>query len=416
MIKQSKINPTYRNSDKTYQLLALYIISLFLFVHDAQLIIISEILFILFIMITLYRKVNLNLPLFNTLNIVAFLFLFFTMLSILWSENQEFALQRYITIFQLIILMLAVSLSLDTTEKINKIINSFTVGGISLTIISIYHYGVTGIFNALNSGDRLGAEIIQANIFGYYLTITALVIFANIILGKGNLPFNIMLLIVPVIFIVGSGSRRSLIILVFGLFISLILKSMSEKNLLKTLNKVVTSIIILISFSYIFWKFVNELPFLQRFTGLINFFTKSGEVDNSILIRNQMMNFGFENFLDKPILGYGLEQFRVYYYLNFGAYRPAHNGYIQILFELGIIGFLLYYGFILFLIVKQTKIFILDKNNNAFYMVILLSTLLISDVGTSSIYEKFTYVFIGISFAILTENHKEKRRDANNEF
>src|SRR5690606_29786498 len=62
------------------------------------------------------------------------------------------------------------------------------------------------------------------------------------------------------------------------------------------------------------------------------------EVENSSLHRIYFAVEGWEAFKKKPILGYGVNSFRYYY----GLY--SHNNFIELLFGLGLIGFLTYYN------------------------------------------------------------------------
>jgi hypothetical protein len=73
--------------------------------------------------------------------------------------------------------------------------------------------------------------------------------------------------------------------------------------------------------------------------------------DSSTIDRLYLIQEGTRLFSANPILGYGLDNFR--YLSVMGKY--AHNNYIELACDLGLIGAAIYYSFIVFLIIKAAK-------------------------------------------------------------
>lgn len=96
-----------------------------------------------------------------------------------------------------------------------------------------------------------------------------------------------------------------------------------------------------------------------RLEGMFNgFFGNEEEMDGSTYTRIQLVDFGKEIFAQRPWLGYGVCNFRAVYLSYFPGRHAlyAHNNYIELLVDLGIVGLVLYYIFYIYLIVRLFKI------------------------------------------------------------
>ena len=119
------------------------------------------------------------------------------------------------------------------------------------------------------------------------------------------------------------------------------------------------------------------------------------------------------NNLNKPFFGYGIDK---YSYIDmdlvpdliFGTIISAHNGYLALLVQFGMI----FGGAILFIIVRQSflniKRFISKQNNNTFYLFVIIFGLLTSFFETliTGINEFHTILFL-FSLAILNFSYYE---------
>ena len=67
--------------------------------------------------------------------------------------------------------------------------------------------------------------------------------------------------------------------------------------------------------------------------------------DGSSKIRSQMIKMGLERWIQSPILGYGFDSFKYYNQSVTGHFYYSHNNFVEILYNTGIIGFVLYYWY-----------------------------------------------------------------------
>ena len=192
-----------------------------------------------------------------------------------------------------------------------------------------------------------------------------------------------------------SGSRKALLIIALGLMLLYIVSYGW-----RAAYRIIIPVLGLGLFYVVANDYIEGSSVFNRFDSFINLFTGEGKVDSSTLIRQQMIEFGLISFLNRPLHGYGLNNFSVLYINYSGAATYAHNNYVEILVSIGLIGFFLYYwlyGVILFnfrYLLKLKKH--LTKENNLMYSVLfcLLLINLLMDFASVSYYEKMTYVYM----------------------
>ncbi len=385
--------------------LCLYIMTLFVFVHDPRYVLISEGIFLLFAIATVFHVVKMKSIKKSTLYInVALLFLL-SVSSILWANDQSLAVSSVKTIFQLYLLFLLVFLSVNTKEDIAMCMKSFFIGGMLMSVYSLVHYGAEKLINALRYGDRLGGDINQENIFGYLSALTAIlaIYYALSLRQKRYLLFSML----PLLFVIASGSRRSIFIFLFGILALVLLYSLRSKSKLMVFIKLLLAIGII---GFLLEQ-VIYFDVFSRLEPLVKFYGFEGKESNSLNVRYKMIVFGWELFQEHPLVGVGVNQYRSWFNEAYGNYRPAHNGYIQTLADLGLVGFFLYYGMFFITLVKLwawIKGSIIKLGMEAILFV-MISLHLLSDIATNSFYDKITYILLGLAYAGI-EMLKDKTR------
>lgn len=156
-----------------------------------------------------------------------------------------------------------------------------------------------------------------------------------------------------------------------------------------------------------FYFAVMNIPFLYDMVGyrlelMISGLLGGGAVDASTSTRMGLVEHGINFFLSSPWIGHGGANFAAlnafYYRANAGCY--AHNNFIEILADYGVIGFILYYWIYIFMIAKTIKR--LKTTSNLQLMVFsLLVTLLIMEYGFVSYYDRFFQAFLAFAFCVL---------------
>jgi O-antigen ligase len=379
--------------------------TLFILVHDARLVIISEAVFLVFGATTLINALNQKKIPKSILFLNVTLLSILSLSSIIWAVDQSIALSSVKTVFQLFLLFILVFLSIKTKEDITMCIKSFFLGGLVMSLYSFVHYGLTNILVALRLGNRLGGDINQENIFGYLSALTAIIAIYYAIQIR-QIRYLILSLL-PIVFVITSGSRRGVMILLFGILTIIFMRSISSKSKIKIYLKVLLAVLVIL----FLLEQVIYLDVFSRLESIVHFITFDGDIGNSLNVRYKMIVFGFELFKAHPLFGVGINQYRSWFNLAYGAYRPAHNGYIQTLADMGLVGFMLYYG--MFLIVLM-KLWSLIKKNKEYFgletiLIVMICLHLLSDLATNSFYDKITYIILGLAFGFVEITNSVKQ-------
>jgi O-antigen ligase len=177
-----------------------------------------------------------------------------------------------------------------------------------------------------------------------------------------------------------------------------------SKNPLKLIRNICIPTLLVACLCIAFLKvdFLNQL-FGINFTSMINgLFKTGGSVDSSTFARLNRISRGIDWFSGKPVLGYGVENYSV---LS-GIYKEgfdgiADNNYIEILVDLGIIGFIVYYSFLIGLFIKGIR----KSKDNIIYVVsaTLVITLLLSDFGACNYKSAVSMLIIAVADSINTK-------------
>lgn len=93
-----------------------------------------------------------------------------------------------------------------------------------------------------------------------------------------------------------------------------------------------------------------------------------------------MIKFGIEIFKNKPLIIYGLNNYKILLFKSIGFENYAHNNYIELKVDLGLIGVTIYY-LTRFIVVKEL-FYVSKKFNNKtlcyVFMSIIISYIILS--------------------------------------
>src|SRR3989338_6565056 len=208
------------------------------------------------------------------------------------------------------------------------------------------------------AGDRLAATLGNASYLAGYLIFNLL--FAGYlwlwrrhnILAKFYYPLAIVL---ELFILLQTGTRGGFVAL--GVIIVSLLSFIVFKGLpqLKKISLAVLAVfIILVSLLFIFKDspLVNKFSALQRLTSI-------SLTDRTVVTRFMTWQAAWQGFLDRPVLGYGQENFNFVFNQNFNPafyedegssvwFDRAHNVFFDRLLAGGVIGLVLFLGFIFY--------------------------------------------------------------------
>lgn len=339
--------------------LPLYILSCIMFIFFT--------FFILIINFGNY-KIKLTQP-----SVIFFLFIVYSIFSTLINIekiNPASIIHLIASLFLFIIL--------DSTNIVKKF-NPINIALVSTFFISVFLFFT--VYKPFYS--RFSAHFENSNTYVLFL-------FAIIILNFNFLVKNkklvklcaLIFLFLSCYILLFTGSRKMLLLFSFSIFLTFIYK----KNILNIY--IICGFLIL----FIFYEsLLRYFPFHNRFFSIFSFeFSSSSLTETSNNIRYEMALYAFDLFCSNPIFGNGYDSFR---YLAPFDNRYSHCGVLELLCNLGIIGFLIYTIF-LYKIFKN-YIFPIKSTFVKISAVLFVLLLMFFDVV---IYSPYFYFLVNKSF------------------
>lgn len=297
--------------------------------------------FIILLMILsfLYGKINLNSP----LTLFFLLFLCFSLIPTFTGGNPGISIQKWMKFAsQASLYIIVYNLAKGDNGFIAKIINFIAYSACIPLSIGMYQF-VTHSGNMNTAGlNRLYGTFIHPNPFAFYLLIIIVVCIIKInLFGYKKSIFHTVILILSFIELVFTYTRGAWI----GLMVIGVISFFKIKNRTK--------------YKYAFIIVCLAIPFIplvaDRFTGLLSVKME----DSSLATRFYIWENMFWLSLKSPVIGHGLGTFEIYAQQIIGWYIEAHNEYLRMFFETGILGLTAYV--LLLLMALRTIMFKVDK-------------------------------------------------------
>lgn len=272
--------------------------------------------------------------------------------SFIWASDVAFD-SIYTMIVTLLITLCFVH-TINSYEKLELCFRTFVISADVMGILLV----VTGQLDFSGvMGERLGQSITgNANIFSALLMIA--VAFASWLFVYKEKKFSKIVYLASFVFLLLlmaiSGGRKTVIAVVLCLVWFILTKD--SKTFFKKFKNLIKVILVVLALYFSIMK----VPFLyevigERFEGLFSMLSGGSSSVSSDKLRQQLIKIGIEGWMQKPVLGHGLDTYKFYNQRITGHFYYAHNNYVELLYDLGIIGLVLYYSFIVSLAHKLFK-------------------------------------------------------------
>ena len=198
------------------------------------------------------------------------------------------------------------------------------------------------------------------------------------------------------------GTKKSLLIFAVCMIIFLL---GSAKNPVKLMSRLALIGVAVVGVYFLF----TEVPMLYnsigyRIEGLFSLFDSSsgGEVDASTEDRAEHIVKALQAFVRHPLLGLGQDGYR---YTN-AKITYSHNNYVELLANLGIAGFSIYYALYVWIIRRGLRIF---KRN--MLPVCISVAILLADIAIVSYSFESVYVLSAMSLALIMQSQNDASTD-----
>jgi len=366
-------------------LIKLLIITLYTISNNPKYLIIFYGIGTVFIFVEFFDRIYVKNRLIITFHTKAtFVFLVICTFSLFWSIEPAYDYYKFL-LFNFF-LMFAFNNYVDSREKLDETFKGFIVAGIAMSL----HILLVSRGN-LGSYERLLIEGYNSNSVGLYLGFSILI--SMYFFEKyQNIKYLIpTVLFIPIIFF--SGSKKSFFLLVFIIiFYSFFKKRRVTKKVKNTMLAFFLVSIVLYLASSIPWAYdILWSRVLDLYNSIVS--DKPGQD----YIRFFMVELGIEIFKEKPIIGHGLGNYRIFLDNAIGFRTYSHNNYIELLTGVGILGFVSYYIIYMHIIKRLIKRYSRDTTLVGFLLTIMIGVTLL-DLVVVSFYVSFFQLLITLSF------------------
>lgn len=314
-------------------------------------------------------------------------FVFFCFLSYFWAHYTETFITCMIAIVQVALIGSAIVIYVNSQQNWELIIRFLILGGVLLCIrmavvVPSYAWGTDRVGNYVGYGND-GAAIVLSYIalFSFWVGQTK------------KKKFYYVLSFLFIFITLFTGSKKGLFAILIGISILIILSSKNRKASIYKL--LIVGIFIGIAY-YIVMKtplFYNVVG--RRINDLMINLDGGKDYTNSLSSTGERIlhiRYAFRIFLNHPFLGVGLD---VYRYINPIRVTYAHDNYVELMADLGLIGTSLYYIMPLFILkYSLKKIIAFDMRYSLQFAVIIC--IFVMDIGMVSYSDETIHIILAI--------------------
>lgn len=333
-------------------------------------------------------------------------FIVFAAASVTWAFSPDNAERMALTLLANGVCVIAlVYLVLDDPARVRVFLAAMIIAPTFLMIKVASDHGLLVYLDSRHAGDTNANIVGMTAAFGFglaYLSFTRRVLLNQWLAG--------IFLASNLIVVALSASRKAITMIALVVLIF----SWINGNLggFRRILKVATAV----SLGLIgYWIIMNFAPLYQlighRMNMMINGFRGAGEVDSSTAVRLSLIERGVGWFQEQPWAGHGADNFRVLmanYYPHQSAFY-AHNNFIELLVNYGVVGFVLFYW--LYVVIIGTGLKHRSRLNSVQAMVFsLLVALLLMEYGAIDYYSRVIMAFVGVAWVtICTDTVRDNR-------
>lgn len=276
---------------------------------------------------------------------------------------------------------------IDNVNKLELCLKVYVISAVVMALM-IWQTGQLDYLYMDSLGEeRLGTEITgNANIFTALFMYSG--VFAAWLTVNEKDPKNRLFYLLSFVFIlfimISSGGRKTIIAMIAALVVFLVMKDGYR-------NKILKNVLIAVVVVFGLFAAILNIPLLYdligtRFEGLFDLFMGRGSDVSSDNIREQMIVVAIQGWLEQPLFGHGIDSFK---FLNrdiTGHFYYAHNNFVELLYDVGFVGFILFYYIYAYIYRQLRQIQSVECRKYKVLGYGLLVELLLFDMGGVSYY------------------------------
>lgn len=324
-------------------------------------------------------------------------------LSGLWAQFfTSYNINFVIKLCIILLISTSVAVYVDTMEDLDRIMSLFVAGAVIIVLLEFsavpsggWKSGSVGSYFSGNNPNDITVWIDLASAIAFYRA------YVN---GK---KWMYPLVAVFVTFCAFSSSRKGLLASIAAP-VMIVFLSVGKKNyFLRIIAALLlgTAVLMLVMENDTLYTVIG-----RRFEAMFDYFTGEGS-DGSILLRQRYIAAAKSMFSESPIIGKGMGNYsRIleseYYLGNF----YSHNNYWQILSELGLIGFVIYFSMYAYCSVIFLRAYFVEKRKISVLFITVMTMMIVLDSGIISYSSKYGQLVIAILYCATYAIHSDGGR------
>ena len=329
------------------------------------------------------------------------LFIVYILLTSLWAMRPSDTLTMATTMFRILICAYILYCTYTSIPELDEtvLLKAVMWAGYVVAIYSIAFYGVDHMIAAGRDDSlRVDNEFSNVNSIGLISVLSCMIQVNLPLLDRKTRLFPSALFLIPcVIVIAATQSRKALVFLIAGVLIGAVVRTQKSKTKKGFIVKAVFGLGIGVLLVYLLLRTEMLSGIRERMQGLINALLGTGKVDHSTVLRNNLRNLGWEEFLKHPIGGIGIANPHILAAQRYSFDAYLHDNFAELLCGGGIFGFVTYYSLYAYLFFQLWKHRGADRKRATFFALWLL-LMLVMDYGMVSYYSKSQNFYLMIHF------------------
>lgn len=333
------------------------------------------------------------------------LFLIYAEMSSIWAYSPSISALKYVRFMMLaLVYCFGIIQYVDSKKDLERLLNVILYAALTIAIIEFvgtpFNQWFSGYFGSAVGGGN-------TNTFGFILLYASMIAFYKAYILHKKIWYPAVLLFLSGCVL--SSSRKAVFMSVFGILM-IILFAFKRKHHL--IHFILALIAAGVAFTIIMTNQTLYDAVGNRIETLIAFANNETTKYGSLQYREYYIEFAKVLFKRKPVTGHGFANFATLLALETtakGIY--AHNNYWEILADLGIIGFILYYWIYVYMFIKLAITFFRKKFT---YLKLLAITMLVSELilewGVITMYSPIFQTIIAFMFCCCTIDDSEDKK------
>lgn len=346
--------------------------------------------------------------------------------SLIWTQDKADTMELFNKFIYLLGITYVLNDLINTKEDIDKILKIYIASMIYMTIVLI----IRTPFESWGT-ERIGNVIgVNPNHIGFRLAISTVLVryFLSHLRADKEATYKKFKTVMGIVLIVIFGTVALLTGSKLTMLLLFIFLGVYEIFCRKGIKRFGIVIIVAFIMTIVIYQIFNN-PLLYNVLGRrieaafkVVTGTSINKRDASTVERQFLAENAQDLFKNHPIIGYGGNNFKTYLrQLGYNHVTYSHNNFLELLSCLGVIGFTIYYSFIIVIFFKLVKYLKVNKDKTVLLMTVLLAGLIFKDYNSVSYYDEvdniiiilayFTYYFKSKAKSISQKEENENYND-----